>query len=186
MPVKSVYKKYFQKSKLFLYPLLGIRKGSSVVPSETYIEWNDTVSKDDAKLVCLYHPRDDNEYKKFEKNVLLRHNRLADYCMIDEENLVVIFEFSDKKDDWEKFLEGRYSKMNDSTKKEILKFFDSNTGNYVYMKSYLHPDKYYEDYALCLNVEVSFLKDVGELCSKPDLEKEKLILNVPCLNKISN
>ncbi len=106
--------------------------------------------------------------------------------MNEEENLVVIFEFSDKKDDWEKFLEGRYSKMTEYTKKEILKFFDSNTGNYVYMKSYLYPDKYYEDYALCLNVEVNFLKDVGELCSKPDFIKEKLILNVPCLNNISN
>ena len=27
MPVKSIYTKYFQKSKVFLYPLLGIKRG---------------------------------------------------------------------------------------------------------------------------------------------------------------
>ena len=64
MGIKSVYKKYFQKSKVFLYPLLKIKRGTSVIPSETYLAWNDTVSPDDMKLVCLYHPREDVEYKK--------------------------------------------------------------------------------------------------------------------------
>ena len=48
--------------------------------------------------------------------------------------------------------------------------------NLIYMKSYLSPDKYFEDYAECLGVEVEFLQNVGELCEKPDIEKETLII----------
>ena len=56
MPIKSIYAKYFQKSKMFLYPLLGIKKGVDIVPSETYITWGNSIKPEDMKLICLYHP----------------------------------------------------------------------------------------------------------------------------------
>ena len=31
-----LFKTYFQKSKVFLYPLLGIAKGARYIPEETY------------------------------------------------------------------------------------------------------------------------------------------------------
>ena len=40
------------------------------------------------------------------------------------------------------------------------------------MKSYLYPDKYFDDYADILDVDIDMLKSVGELCNKPDLKKE--------------
>jgi len=36
----------------------------------------------------------------------------------------------------------------------------------------LYPNKYFEDYAECLDVDIEMLEGVGELCSKPNIEKE--------------
>jgi hypothetical protein len=41
-----------------------------------------------------------------------------------------------------------------------------------------------EEYAAILNVPVELLISVGELCSKPDLEKEMLLISVGDLENI--
>jgi len=176
MAIKSIYSKYFQKSKVFLYPLLGIKRGAKVIPSETYIAWNNEIKAEDMKLVCLYHPNKNDDYLDYEKKVLLKHSRLSDIKPIDSNNKVFIFDFADIKNDWNNFINGEYSKISKENKSKILSFFDNNSANYVYMKSYLNPDKYFEDYAECLGVEVELLEKVGELCEKPDNEKETLIM----------
>lgn len=182
MPIKSIYDRYFQKSKVFLYPLLGIKRGAKIVPSETYLAWNDTIKAEDMKLVCLYHPRNkDYDFLNYEKKVLLKHNRLHEVKIIDLQNKLFIFDFSDLKDDWNNFLEGKYSKLNPKVKGAIKGFFDVTSANYVYMSSYLHPDTFFEDYAECLGVDEEVLKSVGELCSKPDIEKETLIMKAASL-----
>lgn len=183
MPVKSVYKKYFQKSKVFLYPLLGIKRGSCAIPEETYLGWNDVIVPEDAKLICVYDFRDDSEYLKFEKTVLLKHSRLADYVKVHKKTIFT-FDFSDIKEDWLLFIDGQYSKMSPRIKEKIVNFFDKNSGNYVYMKSYLYPENYYKDYAECLDVEESFLREVVELCNKPDIERELLLLPVANLENL--
>jgi hypothetical protein len=53
------------------------------------------------------------------------------------------------------------------------------------MQSYLLPEEYFDNYAELLNVSVDLLKDVGELCNKPSIEKETLILDAVDLNNIS-
>jgi hypothetical protein len=178
MVIDALYRKYFQKSKIFLYPLLDIKRGTSVVPKDTYLSWNDTINSEDMKLVCVYYVRTDQEYLQFEKNVLLKHNRLIDLVKVDDETLVVTFNFSDLNDDWFNFLNGKYSKINTKIKSKILNFFDKKSGNYAYVESYLYPEKHFQTYANLLNVDVEMLKSVGELCNKPDLEKESLLLEV--------
>jgi hypothetical protein len=74
------------------------------------------------KLVCVYKTRQDIEYKQFEKNILLKHTRLCDYVIVDDETTSFTFDFSDLKDDWMHFINGRYSKMNLDTKRKILHF----------------------------------------------------------------
>jgi len=176
MAVKSVYNKYFQKSKVFLYPLLGFKRGIKVIPSETYLAWDQYYIPEDMKLVCLYHPNKSNEYEKYEKEVLLKHNRLCDIKQFDAHNKIFVFDFAELKDDWEYFINGKYSKISDDVKNKMLDFFDKNTANYIYMNSYLYPDNYFNDYAECLAVDVDILKTVGELCEKPNFEKETLIM----------
>ena len=178
MHVHALYTKYFQKSKVFIYPLLGIKKGSSVVPRDTYISWGTFYKPEDKKLICLYHKRTDQEYLTFEKNVLLKHNRLSDYIESEDGSALFIFDFSDLTEDWDHFINGRYSKLSSKTKDTILSFFNKANGNYIYMHSYLHPDKFFARYAELLGVEESFLRSVGELCNKPDLEKEMLMIEV--------
>ena len=184
MVIDALYRKYFQKSKIFLYPLLGIKRGTSVVPSETYLSWENKVDSEDMKLVCVYHTRTDMEYLQFEKNILLKHNRLVDFTKVDEDKLVAIFNFSDLSDDWSYFLDGKYSKMNTNTKRKILDFFDKRSGNYAYVESYLFPENHFETYAKILSVDVEILKSVGELCNKPDFEKENLLIEVADLENI--
>lgn len=184
MVIDALYRKYFQKSKIFLYPLLGIKRGTSVVPKETYVCWNNTVHSEDMKLVCVYHSRTDQEYLQFEKNVILKHNRLIDLVKADDNTLVVTFNFSDLSSDWMYFLNGKYSKIDINTKRKILDFFDKKSGNYAYVESYLFPEKHYETYARILEVDVAMLKSVGELCDKPDLDKEKLLIEVADLENI--
>lgn len=183
MALNSVYTKYFQKSKVFLYPLLGIKRGVSVVPVETYICWEGCYTSEDMKLICVYDIRKDDEYKFFEKNTLLLHNRLHDYVKIGSQ-AVLTFDFSDLSDDWDHFINGRYSKMDIKIKRRILDFFDSNSGNYYYVNSYLFPIPHFKLYAELLDVPVALVKSVGELCDKPNLDKEKLVLEVANLESI--
>jgi len=147
MALSSVYKKYFQKSKVFLYPILGIKRGVSVVPTETYISWQGYYTSEDMKLICVYDVRTDSEYKQFEKNVLLNHNRLNDYVKVGNQ-LVLTFDLSDLGDDWFHFINGRYSKISMNLKQKILTFFDKYSGNYAYMHSYLIPEKYFNNWLL--------------------------------------
>ena len=103
MRITSLYDKYFQKSKIFLYPLLDIKRGTSVVPQETYIAWNEHIKPEDMKLVTLYRTREDTMYKNFEDKVLLKHSRLTDYWAIDKTTSVFVFDFQDIDWDWSHF-----------------------------------------------------------------------------------
>ena len=87
MALNSVYTKYFQKSKVFLYPLLGIKRGVSVVPIETYISWKGYYNSEDMKLICVYDVRTDEEYKNFERNVFLPQRYSSKRCcwLLDSE-----------------------------------------------------------------------------------------------------
>lgn len=184
MVINTLYVKYFQKSKIFLYPLLGIKRGSSVVPNETYVSWEDKYTVEDAKLICVYDIREDSEYKIFESNILLKHNRLYDY-MINDKQSVFVFDFKDMPEDWNNFINGKYSKIKKSTKEKVLDFFERYSGNYIYISSYLYPEKWFERYAELLAVDVSLLEEVGELCNLPDLEKECLKIKVANLESIN-
>lgn len=184
MAITALYTKYFQKSKIFLYPLLDIKRGTSIIPEETYLGWDNTYSPEDMKLVCVYNIRTDMEYKQFEKNILLKHPRLHDYILVNDETAVFIFDFSDLKDDWFHLMEGKYSKINLDIRRKILAYFAKSSSNYAYIESYLFPDNYFKKYAELLGVSIDMLKSVGELCSKPDMEKEILLIEVTDLENL--
>ena len=184
MALNSVYKKYFQKSKVFLYPLLGIKRGVSVVPVETYFSWEGYYNSEDMKLICVYDIRTDEEYVLFEKNTLLKHNRLCDYIKVNSQ-AIFTFDFSDMEDDWFHLINRRYSKIRLELKQKILGFFDKYSGNYAYIHSYLIPEKYFSNYAELLDVEPEMLIKVGELCSKPDTAKETVVIEIADLDNIN-
>lgn len=179
----ALYTNYFQKSRLFLYPLLDIKRGAPAVPLNTYIAWEGKHSSEDIRYICTYENRIDAPFKKFENDKLLNHNRLVEKHELPK-LMIYVFDFNDIKQDWVYFLDGQYSKISDKNKRKILNFFDKYTSNHVYMDSYLFPGKYFKLYAELLGVKEELLREVGELCNKPDMDKETLNLTIP--EKITN
>lgn len=180
--ITDIYQGYFQKSKVFLYPALGNKKGSGVVPIETYLEWED-IKVGDRKLICLYHLRNDDEFLEYEEKRLLGNPLFEDYKEVDKDKAVYIFNFDEYADDYDNVVNGKYSKISQKLKNKIRDAYGGSSANYAYIKSYLYPEEYFEEYAKMLSPQESdvkemyeILKNVGELCSKPDLEKEKLKL----------
>jgi hypothetical protein len=115
---------------------------------------------------------------------LLKHSRATDFIHINDSQVLVTFDFSDIKEDYMHIINGRYNQINIKLKRTIRDFFEKNSGNYVYVDSYLFSEKYFSLYANLLGVSENLLREVGELCSPPDLEKENLIAEVLENNKI--
>jgi len=175
--MKKIYSEYFQKSKVFLYPLLGIKKGIRFVPIQTYISWNNICPKDKNKFLCLYsiNKEDSVTQKQFEifKKLHLEDHQLYEAHHIIDDLDLFIFDFSMYKKDLERFKKGLYSQFSIYTKDIILNFFGKIGTISEYIESYLYPEYFYETYSEILNVPIKNLKEVRELCDKPDMTKEE-------------
>lgn len=186
--IKNIYPKYFQKSKVFLYPILGHKKGSGVTPIQTFMSWDGVFTVDDNKLACLFHLRNDEEFIRFEERFLYGHPLFDEYIEVEENKAVYIFDLSSCGQDFQHVKNGQYSKLSKKTKEKIADYEGKNTGNYAFVDTYLYPEKYFEQYAgfLCPKKEdipemKLLLEEVGELCSLPDLEQEELKMKVKTL-----
>ena len=171
--MRKIYSDYFQKSKVFLYPLLNITKGVRFVPSQTYLTWEDQFDLSKYKLIALYKI-DPNctDYKTFHKKILKANPFYEYYERVDKESHIYVFNLLTYKKDLNKFIKGKYSKLSKETKKIISNFFGKKGSISEYVDSYLYPNEYFEIYSDILNINVEDLEEVGELCDKPDLEKE--------------
>ena len=88
--------------------------------------------------------------------------------------------------DWDLFLKGKYSQMSLKIRNQILNFFEKNSGNYIYVNSFLFPEKWFKRYAEILDVSEELLKEVGELCDVPNQQMEQLnqTFDLKCHNLI--
>lgn len=172
--MRKLYKEYFQKSKVFLYPILGLERGISTVPSGTYIAWDKLIEPSDQKLITVYTCTDHQDYPDFKKNILLQHDFLIDIRVGENNEHIYVFDLLAIGSDYQYFLSGKYSSMSDEVKELILTFFDGDRRTLEYVESYLFPEDFFEDYSKLLNVDIDIIKDVGELCAPPDLLKETL------------
>lgn len=182
MEIKEINRDYFQKSKLFFYPTLGIRKGQSVSLIETYVGWKDKISIHDNILICLYYLRKDPEFINFEKTKLLNNRYFKEFFEVEEDRGAYLFDLRDYAQDWPLFIEGRYSKFSTKLKNQIVNFQTKNSINYAYVNSFLYPDKYFGLYKTLLNIELDLLVKVGELCDKPDFNREVLEASIKSLD----
>jgi hypothetical protein len=181
MKIKSIYPNYIQKSRLFLYPLLGIKRGGTVTPKETYMAWDNVYTLDDNKLIVVYHLRDDPEFKKFEETIQ-KNDYFETFFELDDDTGAFVFDFEYHKSNYQKIVNGKYSELSDSFKISIMNFFKNHSKHQSYIKSYLYPRYFYDEYANILRVPTSLLKEVGELCSLPNLSKEKLGVSAKVFN----
>ena len=183
MAIDSLYKDYIQKSKVFMYPLLEVKKGTSVTPIETYCMWKGHYTKEDCKLITLYHLRDDVEFRQFEKFKLIGNPLFHDFHMTEDNKGIYVFDFQKHEYDWKQFIQGKYSKFSPELKRKLQNHF--GVANRGYIDSFLYPERYFKLYAELLTVDKSdisgmlnTLKEVGELCSILDEEKELLTMKV--------
>ena len=184
--MKQVYSEYFQKSKVFLYPLLSIKKGIRYVPIETYVAWKDLYKPGECKFLCLYTAEDDADYKKFEMNYLTCHKLFEEYYKLEEGVHLYVYDFSQFKRDLEMFRKGKYSKFSVKAKDKISNFFGDVGTISEYIQSYINPEEYHDLYAEHLGVSLDTIEQVYELCSKPDMDKETLEINLPEIELFKN
>jgi len=178
MAIKSLYKNYFQKSRVFLYPALDIKRGVSSTPIETHISWKGIHDKNDAKLCCLYYLRKDQEFKTFEKNKLLNNKLFHSFTDLGDDKGVYVFDFTTQMKDWNAFINGKYSQFSQAHKIKIKNYIGEKSSELPYIESFLYPERHFKLYAEMMNVKESLLRKVGELCDLPDFNKEVLNLSV--------
>lgn len=180
----GVYTQYFQKSKVFLYPLLDIKKGATYVPRQTYIAWEDMYSIEDTMFLCVYQTPMNERFQRFIDRFILSHELFDKYIQLEDKKHLFIFNLKSRKFDFDNFIEGKYSKISLDSKIKILDFFGSNDKVEDYIHSFLSPKDHHEEYAEHLGVDIESIKEVYELCTPPDIEKETLINNNWILTKV--
>ena len=71
--IKKPYSRYFQKSKSFLFPVLGIKKNSKYPPIDVYLSWDGVYKIEDKKLIVTYQKLDTNDWKKYISDLMNNH-----------------------------------------------------------------------------------------------------------------
>jgi hypothetical protein len=181
MSLNEIYRKPFKKASVFLYPLLGISQKANIKPDSIWIAMENHIELEDKKLICV-NDTSVPDFEVFSNRVLVSRKNFLEKITLEETRTAYVFDFGKFETTWKAYLNAKYSQFDEESKKNILKYFNYNSANVVYLTSYLYPVKYFKDYARILDVDINLLKEVGELCSKPDFESEKLtsieILNI--------
>lgn len=157
---------YYQKSLNLLYPLLGFKKEK--LP-QTYLFWDDIEEGiNNFELIVNYLTIDDNT----EKNIL--NNYYLKSCYNTTEGLVYIFNLITFSEDVLLFIEGKYSKFSQESKKIVRNFHgDLYLGNTPKIGKPFHmifnPSLYKSVIAKELGVEEYNIEEVWDIFDK---EKE--------------
>lgn len=175
--IKEINKNYFQRSMFFLYPVLKIPPSVSIKPTCTYLSWEGKYDVSDHRLICLFPKIDHTQSMKafHEKKHLLGNSRYETMHVLENEDVIYVFNLQNLSKDWGYLLEGKYSKLSAYIKLAVNDYFRANLKTAAYMDSYLNPSNYYEVYAKLLGVDADLLKEGVELLGKPDIGKEHLI-----------
>ena len=180
--MKAVYTDYFQKSKVFLYPLLNLKKGIKYVPIQTYVCIDDIYAFGDYKLICEYHAKPDGSFKIFCDRYLNNHKNFHKHVYLGENHHLFVFDLTKYKSDYNRFIEGAYSKFSLDSKLAILDFFISSGSMSDFVHGFLSPEFAHEDYAKFFAVDIELIEEVYELCSILNIEKETFSKNNDALN----
>lgn len=171
--ISSLYTKYFQKSKVFLFPLLELPKTNLVSTFQTFIAWENIIRQEDCKLLCLIQEFTD-EHQEYEIQNINYNRYLVNRHVNENGSVLYEFDLSEHKADWNNFLKGKYSHLSESCKMLIARYYGSKSNEFEYVKTYLNPKEYIKLYSELLEVDENTLKNVGELCDKYDINKEFL------------
>lgn len=182
--IDKLYGKYFQKSRSFLYPALGIKR-TGIKPSGTYVCIEGRINPEDVKFICTFKEDGSEEFRMFEEQMLIGNPLFVEKIQTKGFNIYV-FDLEIYQDDYFYFLLGKYSKLSNVLKRAIKNFYGEKSAEYKVLDTYLFPDKYFEGYAKLLDVDIEILKKTGELCNPCDIEKETLKIPVEDFELLKN
>lgn len=172
MRITKSISQYTQKSRLFLYPTLGIPRGHSFIPVQTYLSWSNHYTIEQHRLLCLYKTKKTKAFKHFEQTVLFNHSYFEKRISVDDRQSMYVFDLTALAQDYDFIIKGRYSQLSSAVKNEILSFFINEPGHKAIINSYLNPEPYFEVYSELLEVDINILRETGELSNPPNLERE--------------
>lgn len=167
--------RYYQKSKCFLYPILGYKSDETYRPSSYLFFQDHSILR--GELTVFYRHTKESLFEVFENNRIVNHPLLRG-CYQAAEGTIYIYDISGYADDIELFLRGEYSKLSKSLKKTILRYFKDDIEPMSprpdrFIHTVLFPEIYYTLVAKELGVSIKSLTELGSLY---DMEKETLEL----------
>lgn len=174
LQIKKPYSKYFQKSRTFLYPVLGFKKDQKFTPVQTYLIWEEMVTLKDAKLICVYEDYDDLDWDDFLLHKIMNNVMFDEYYAVEEDMVAATFDLHLIRDDYHKVIEGRYSELSHKLKTKIREYYGHMSPEWAYIQSFLFPKNHITNYSKMLNVDKEHILVTGQLCDKPDFDKETL------------
>ena len=131
--IKDMYRKYFQKSYTFLYPLLGFKRTKDPRPLQVYLHWPEEFPDEERKLVCIYQKEDTDQWTNFEKNKLMTHSMLDYVVPLCDGRIAYIFDMNPVTNDYNLFLQGKYSKFSNNAKMHMSDYYGIHTSEWVYV-----------------------------------------------------
>jgi hypothetical protein len=195
----TYYTKYFQKSKVFLYPLLQLsnRKHDTEHPFESFTHV-ENAENDLEFLYSLVDPTvilrfkfdrsNDTEDSRKIWNIGIfdrysKSNRIVKkYFSEDMSEIVLVYNLFDLKEDYDLVIAGRYSKISDKAKQRILTYYGEYTPEGKIVSYMLNPERHRKAYAEQMGIKVSDLNPNGEITPMLDLLQETLLLDVSNYN----
>jgi hypothetical protein len=162
---------YIQKSKTFIWPLLNIK----AFPIETYLKFGTLTAPDERLLIALFH----NENEHYKKHLSeIKDNEYYDFTFTDDEFDIVTFNMNKIKNDYDKIVNGQYSKLSDN-----FKLFISVTEKNKIVTKCLEPVSNYREFARTLGI-ADFELEGKELLSPPNDQAETIFVNSKIKNEI--
>ncbi len=177
LEIQSLHSYYFQKSSVFLLPLLRMDEWCFQSRMKTFIAWDGVYTVNDKKLIAIANRYIQGEaFIDFENLDLRPCPQLFFIKHLSPDARLYVFDMEEFADDWNQFLQGRYSLFSKQSKEDILYYYRGENPFYNYIYSYLYPADFFETYARLLEVDEETLAANGELCNPFDAEKEVLYL----------
>ncbi len=159
-----------------MWPLLNIQRQVGFRPIKTYVlDTFKTLTEQDCCLIAPFSKDPSKNFGTFEEQILLTNEYFYDFYE-GQNSLVYIFDLKPLQDDFERFIEGRYSKLSKEAKMLINRFYGTQTGltfkPHRQVNAYLNPTReVYQRVADEIGTSVEYLLG-KEIIDKPDLDKE--------------
>jgi hypothetical protein len=170
----NIYNYHVQKSRVFCYSILGIKKGALFTPVETHMALSGHYAFEDCRLILHYDKCDDKNFDSFSENIIMKTALYEKFIVIDKSQRLYIFDFAIYKTDWTSILNGKYSAINYSYKKRIEDYYAKDYVNKALVSKIIYPLRHFHKFAALVNVSPEIVREVGEVLDLPCRYRETL------------